>query len=86
VSYSLGLGKRNDEENAKEKLFTYATHVPVTTFKVTPTCMHYISISNITPSLGSSDRRRRRRIDILPTLVCSRCNTHIHFQSTLDGS
>ncbi|EGO01269.1 hypothetical protein SERLA73DRAFT_151758 [Serpula lacrymans var. lacrymans S7.3] len=26
-------GKRNDEENAKEKLFTYASHVPVTTFK-----------------------------------------------------
>lgn len=25
--------KRNDEENAKEKLFTYASHVPVTTFK-----------------------------------------------------
>jgi hypothetical protein len=27
-------GKRNDEENAKEKLYTYATHVPVETFKV----------------------------------------------------
>ncbi|KAI6126734.1 60S ribosomal protein L31 [Pisolithus sp. B1] len=25
--------KRNDEENAKEKLYTYATHVPVTSFK-----------------------------------------------------
>jgi len=25
--------KRNDEENAKEKLYTYATHVPVDTFK-----------------------------------------------------
>jgi len=25
--------KRNDEENAKEKLYTYATHVPVITFK-----------------------------------------------------
>ncbi|TFK68138.1 hypothetical protein BDN72DRAFT_58940 [Pluteus cervinus] len=25
--------KRNDEENAKEKLFTYASHVPVTSFK-----------------------------------------------------
>ncbi|KAF8237629.1 hypothetical protein L208DRAFT_1389050 [Tricholoma matsutake] len=25
--------KRNDEENAKEKLFTYVSHVPVTTFK-----------------------------------------------------
>ncbi|OAX37906.1 hypothetical protein K503DRAFT_692542 [Rhizopogon vinicolor AM-OR11-026] len=26
-------GKRNDEEGAKEKLFTYASHVPVTSFK-----------------------------------------------------
>lgn len=27
-------GKRNDEENAKEKLYTYASHVPVPSFKV----------------------------------------------------
>lgn len=26
-------GKRNDDEDAKEKLYTYATYVPVTTFK-----------------------------------------------------
>ncbi|KAH8990729.1 ribosomal protein L31e-domain-containing protein [Lactarius akahatsu] len=26
--------KRNDEENAKEKLYTYATHVPTASFKV----------------------------------------------------
>jgi large subunit ribosomal protein L31e len=26
-------GKRNDEENAKEKLYTYASHVPVNSFK-----------------------------------------------------
>ncbi|KAF5366608.1 hypothetical protein D9758_008975 [Tetrapyrgos nigripes] len=25
--------KRSDDENAKEKLFTYASHVPVTSFK-----------------------------------------------------
>ncbi|KAF5373445.1 hypothetical protein D9615_009505 [Tricholomella constricta] len=25
--------KRNDDENAKEKLFTYVSHVPVTSFK-----------------------------------------------------
>ncbi|KAI9513520.1 60S ribosomal protein L31 [Russula earlei] len=25
--------KRNDEENAKEKLYTYASHVPTTSFK-----------------------------------------------------
>lgn len=28
------LGKRNDDENAKEKLYTYVSHVPVTSFKV----------------------------------------------------
>lgn len=27
-------GKRNDEEGAKEKLYTYASHVVVTSFKV----------------------------------------------------
>lgn len=27
-------GKRNDEEGAKEKLFTYASHVVVDSFKV----------------------------------------------------
>jgi hypothetical protein len=32
MSYSSG--KRNDEENAKEKLYTYASYVPVETFKV----------------------------------------------------
>ena len=28
------LGKRNDEEGAKEKLYTYASHVIVESFKV----------------------------------------------------
>lgn len=32
--WSFYPGKRNDEEGAKEKLFTYASHVPVTSFKV----------------------------------------------------
>ena len=27
-------GKRNDDENAKEKLYTYVSHIPVTSFKV----------------------------------------------------
>ena len=31
------LGKRNDEENAKEKLYTYASFVPVESFKVRST-------------------------------------------------
>lgn len=28
------LGKRNDDEDAKEKLYTYASYVHVTSFKV----------------------------------------------------
>lgn len=31
-------GKRNDDENAKEKLYVVATHVPMTEFKVGDTC------------------------------------------------
>ena len=33
---SYSAGKRNDEENAKEKLYTYASHVPISreSFKV----------------------------------------------------
>ena len=34
----LLAGKRNDDEGAKEKLFTYATYVPVESFKV---CLPY---------------------------------------------
>ncbi|KIY47244.1 hypothetical protein FISHEDRAFT_45698, partial [Fistulina hepatica ATCC 64428] len=30
--------KRNDEENTKEKLYTYATYVPVASFKVRVSC------------------------------------------------
>ena len=38
------IGKRNDEEGAKEKLYTYASHVIVESFKVrrgTPIACHY---------------------------------------------
>lgn len=31
---ATSIGKRNDEENAKERLYIYASHVPVETFKV----------------------------------------------------
>jgi large subunit ribosomal protein L31e len=31
---SHSSGKRNDEENAKEKLYTYASFVPTASFKV----------------------------------------------------
>jgi len=30
----MALGKRNDDEGAKEKLYTYVSHVPVASFKV----------------------------------------------------
>ena len=30
----MQTGKRSDDENAKEKLYTYVSHVPVTSFKV----------------------------------------------------
>jgi hypothetical protein len=30
----MPTGKRNDDENAKEKLYVVATHVPITEFKV----------------------------------------------------
>jgi hypothetical protein len=30
----VDIGKRNDDEGAKEKLFTYASYVPVVSFKV----------------------------------------------------
>lgn len=45
-TYGLDTGKRNDEENAKEKLFTYASHVPVITFKVRTLLSLYHSISS----------------------------------------
>lgn len=37
----LPLGKRNDDEGAKEKLYTYASYVPVDTFKASsiPFCI-----------------------------------------------
>lgn len=33
------LGKRNDDEDATEKLYTYASHIPVTSFKVGGICI-----------------------------------------------
>lgn len=34
VIENIQTGKRNDDENAKEKLYTYVSHVPVNSFKV----------------------------------------------------
>ena len=41
----LVIGKRNDEENAKEKLFTYASHVPVNSFKVRTFMINFMAVS-----------------------------------------
>jgi len=43
IGFCSDLGKRNDEENAKEKLFTYVSHVPVTTFKVRHPLCNFVS-------------------------------------------
>lgn len=57
---NLLLGKRNDDEDAKEKLYTYATHVVVPSFKVGayflsiqmyPPCSPYIDRSSISQGL-----------------------------------
>ncbi len=56
------LGKRNDAEDAKEKLFTYATHVAgVTNFKVG---MILCAPSRSLPCLiGFGEYRRRPRVN-----------------------
>lgn len=59
-------GKRNDEENAKEKLFTYASYVPVESFKVCPLALLPRTIFLTPPSRpGPRDGCRRRRVDVL---------------------
>jgi hypothetical protein len=53
------IGKRNDEEGAKEKLFTYVSHVPVLSFKVRTAVlisMWYISLLIRTSKRWSSMR------------------------------
>ena len=47
-------GKRNDEENAKEKLYIYATHVPVASFKVSSASL-FLRSSGLTHRSGSRD-------------------------------
>lgn len=71
----LFTGKRNDEENAKEKLFTYATYVPVETFKVRsfPFYPALVSLRLTTPLLsftGSGDCGRRRGVNAHFTSFC----------------
>ena len=59
-------GKRNDEENAKEKLYTYASHVTVISFKAglfSP--YHVICFVDLRPS-GSPNNRRRHRVKEAP--------------------
>lgn len=40
-----GAGKRNDDDGAKEKLYTYASYVPVTTFKVRRAVVSFARLS-----------------------------------------
>lgn len=54
-------GKRNDEENAKEKLYTYASHVPVTSFKAGFSSPCYvICLADPRPPEPPNSCRRRR--------------------------
>jgi hypothetical protein len=52
---ACATGKRNDEEGAKEKLFTYASYVPVTSFKVRTSPSHCSSpyLTGPVPPRGS---------------------------------
>lgn len=52
-------GKRNDEENAKEKLYTYASHVPVNSFKAGSPPLP-CDCSDLRPSGPPNDCRRCR--------------------------
>lgn len=60
-SYNQLSGKRNDEEDAKEKLYTYVSHVPVTSFKVPIQLLSIVSSSDFC-TLGSSNGKRWRRL------------------------
>lgn len=75
------LGKRNDDENAKEKLYTYVTHVPVTSFKVLVMYTPLPHYSNT--SIRNSKRRsltQSRYIDSLSVWsCCPRCLLLPHF-------
>jgi hypothetical protein len=56
-----GTGKRNDDESAKEKLYTLATHVPVSSFKVC--AIYYLQSVTTYSRTGSPNRGRGRRVD-----------------------
>lgn len=61
------LGKRNDEENAKEKLYTYVSHVPVTSFKV---CLPSFTTACLTSyRIGPANDGRGCRVILPPGFV-----------------
>ena len=61
------LGKRNDEENAKEKLYTYVSHVSVTSFKV---CLPFFTMGClISYPTGPANDGRGCRVIFSPGFV-----------------
>ena len=64
-------GKRNDEENAKEKLYTYASHVPVETFKVSIVFLLLEASCFDLSVIGSSDCDGRCGVNML----CTSCSS-----------
>lgn len=75
-------GKRNDDESAKEKLYTYVSHVPVTTFKVCGSS--YSSVDLISISLRASKQQSLMQskmylllvpwlLSFLACLMCTLC-------------
>jgi hypothetical protein len=75
-----GAGKRNDEENAKEKPYTYASYVSVPSFKVRGgqfffSCVHtdsllpkFISHRNAPDNKSGRFQRRRNRLKMFASL------------------
>ena len=57
----ISTGKRNDEEDAKEKLYTYASHVPVVSFKVCILSLNSLVLNclNLFTNLGPRDDSSR---------------------------
>ena len=71
-------GKRNDEENAKEKLYTYASYVATTSFKVGHPASHVLFV--ISHLAGSWDSDRRYGVNswclAIPSF-CPLCTTYV---------
>ncbi len=78
-------GKRNDEENAKEKLYTYASHVPTASFKVGLLASLFFGIPLVIQRFAESwDSERRRGVNarwlVIPS-CCPLCTTYVCLSS-----